>query len=1183
MILKRIELKGFKSFADRTVIDFDDAISCIVGPNGSGKSNITDAFRWVLGEQRYKTLRGSQMLDVIFSGTKTRQPLGFAEVVIVFDNKYQVLPIDFNEVRVSRRLHRSGESEYTINGTECRLKDIKQLFMDTGIGVEGYSIIGQGRIDSILSTNKDERRLIFEEAAGIVKYRTRKSEAERKLERTEGNLNRIKDIVGELKERLSPLEKDAEKAIIHKKISAEIKDLEINLFIKDIEAAEKNIDIIAADLNACKTRRDEFEEQKNQLVNQLNRYSFERENAEKEYDNQLQKQGELKMQIAQIEGELRLLKEKQLAKQTSLNNLVLDADSKAEDLANLKDEIKDLDLVIKTKKEEEQALKLEVENLQQQIINLKTDKHSTQQQEQALQAQLLSYNNELQELHHSKQRINLQAELAAQKLLEIKKNLELLQQNKKDKQANLVQAKQKLSIDNAEIERLENLRKERLEKQNSLNDKQLALEKTLFDKQSQLSQKSASLDALELQEQNNEGFSYAVKKVLEWSKEDSEIYGCFKDLLTIDAKFFTAIEIALGRNLQMLIVKDSKVVNKYIDKLKREKAGRATFLPIADLKVKAVPELETSKGFYGCAFHYVECSQELEPAFNYLLNRIYFADTLDDAKKAAKNLPLGSRVVSLDGQIVNAGGTITGGSISKKESGFLKRKQEIKDLKVLTEKLNLEIDELNREREKKQEELKKLREEIELAEIDDTRVKNSLNESKHVVKSLELELDTIETKLKTLESEQESLDLDINSADNKANAFQEQIESLKANQVLTNEAIAKYSSELAEYNDAIDSINQKITEQRIEQSRITEHILAQEQKLFERKERISSYDLKRKQAELVKETLTTEIEHLIFQQREIESKLEANKERLAVLGKELNDEKLALEKGKTEQQEYQTQLAKARESLQSEQQSIYKLDISLARIETKLSTLTESLLENYQLTYQQALQFRHEVEDKNYQSKLRSLKSELKKLGDVNLSAIEEYETVKERYQFLAEQEDDLQTAIDSLEKMIRQIDREMRKSFKTKLVEVNNYFKDTFTKLFGGGTGDIAIEADGDILSGEIIISAQPPGKKLQSLDLLSGGEKALTAIALLFAILKTKPSPFCILDEIEAALDDVNIFRFAEFLQEFIADSQFIIITHRKGTMEIAQSIYGVTMQEKGISKVLSVKLQDAKELVE
>ncbi len=1183
MILKRIELKGFKSFADRTIIDFNDAITCIVGPNGSGKSNITDAFRWVLGEQRYKTLRGSQMLDVIFNGTSARQALGFAEVNIIFDNQNKDLAIDFEEVKVTRRLYRSGESEYTINGAECRLKDIKQLFMDTGIGVEGYSIIGQGRIDSILSTNKDERRLIFEEAAGIVKYRTRKSDAERKLNRTEQNLSRIRDIISELNERLAPLEKSARKAHIYKELSAELKDLEINLFIDDIEKANKNINILTAQLNDYQSSKNKIENELNHKLSQLNRHNNQSENLEKIYDDDLLKHGDLLKNLTSDEGKLNLIKEKISANSNNLKNMEISLELEQKDLANLAEVLSDLKAEINSKQEQKAELDAAISASNAELSTYKNNNNDLLKTSQNKKAALVKLENELNSLKSNKERLSLKADMSADKLKQVETEIaETQKKQEAQKQDLTVVEKEQVQVEN-DLKAIVEKQAKQLETETVLKAEIDELAETILQKRTKLSEQEANLDALIMQEQNNEGFSYAVKQVLTWSADDDDVYGSFKDLLKIDAKFFTAIEIALGRNLQMIVLKDSTAVDKYIDLLKKHRAGRATFLPLKQLKAKPIPELETSDGFYGCAIHYTDYPAELEMAFRYLLSGIYFADSLQDAKRAAATLPTGSRVVSLDGQIVNAGGTLTGGSIPKKETGFLKRKQQITDLQESNQALSLEIKDLSSTREQKQVDLSQLTADFSAINKELTETKDKHNKLLHRLENLQSIINNFNTSIYNLKREQELLMAAKESGQTEIEQLLTEIDDLNKAITNSNEEIIAIEQEISSNNQQLQSLNDALTEKRIELSRINENMHLQKQKRMDITARIDNYNLKRDKAATVKADLEQTITQLEQEQIEIDSKIAKDKVAITELEQSLAEQKEAIASAKLQQGEFSTVIADLRSQVQAEQQSAYKLEIDLARLETKRTSLTDSLLENYQLTYQSALQFKTEFEHKDYQSRLRKLKREIKALGEINLASIEEYKTVKERYDFLTEQEDDLNQSVESMNKMIRQIDREMRKAFKTKLSEVNNYFGDTFSKLFGGGTGKIEVAPDVDILDAEIIISAQPPGKKLQSLDLLSGGEKALTAIALLFAILKTKPSPFCILDEIEAALDDANIFRFADFLQEFIQNSQFIIITHRKGTMEIAESIYGVTMQEKGISKVLSVKLQEAGELVE
>ncbi len=1183
MFLKRIELKGFKSFADKTVIDFGDGITCIVGPNGSGKSNITDAFRWVLGEQRYKTLRGKQMSDVIFSGTNQRKALGFAEVSIIFDNESQFLPIDFGEVVVTRRLYRSGESVYSINDAECRLKDVKQLFMDTGVGVEGYSIIGQGRIDSILSTNKDERRLIFEEAAGIVKYRTRKDEAERKLSRVNNNLERISDIVDELELRIEPLRIQAEKAKQYKDYAAQLRALEVNIFVHDIEEANRQIELLKADITA---RRQQLTDDETQLESQLKKLTnFDQtiERAENDYENDLATIGQLKADIARLVGEVAVLQERasalannKTAKQTLLKN------NRAE-LLELTDQLAATETDLATQNQQYQNLQLQMQNASSQLADLTARRGQLIDQQRQKQMTIDQLADSINHLLQDNHRLAARDEIAEQRLSAIDQDIisfqaaiEQEQAQSAGYQADITQLKDNLTTVLAEKAAVN----QEIERIGTTID---SAENELYHLRSSLAEDETALAALQLQEAQHEGFSYAVKQVLNWSKKDDMVYGSVKDLFSVDKKFFTAMETALGKHLQSIVVADEDVVDSYIERLKAEKAGRATFIPLAQVKPRELPKRESSAGYYGCAWYLIDCKPELANAFKFLLSGIFFSDTLSDAKRIAKKLPKGARVISLAGEVVHVGGTITGGSLSKRDSGFLARKNDIKNLQQ-------KISDNRRQHAE--------RAQFRQAQID------SLAEQRTKLAQYDAKITAYNDEINSLQQSSAAAQQRAGQVTQQHTQISDEANALRAakqeraTQLADNEAaLAAKQLDLATAQRDLEQLLEKIEQQVQTLTECETHLTDCKVDLAKAEQVVKSVSLKHTQLserqtalQHAIDSLTTDLASYDETAATITGSIKAaDKQResaelkLTDLSDKTTATKTAIEANRQAQVALQQEVESARLALQDKKNDIFKIELDLTRIETRRESIIQNLWDTYELSYIKALDYKQDVDIKAYAAEARRLKRQIKQLGDVNLGAIAEYDTVNERYQFLSEQQNDLLQASEKLTTLIRQIDRQMRKTFKDKLNEVNGYFGEVFSKLFGGGSGQIVLAEADDVLDAEIMIQAQPPGKKLQSLELLSGGEKALTAISLLFAILKTKPTPFCILDEIEAALDDVNIYRFADFLKEFVGKAQFIIITHRKGTMEIAEYLYGVTMRERGITTMLSVELTDAQQLLD
>lgn len=1177
MLLKKIELKGFKSFADRTVIDFGQGITCIVGPNGSGKSNVTDAFRWVLGEQRFKTLRGAQMLDVVFNGTTKRKPLGFAEVAITFDNSAGHLPIEYTEVTVVRRLFRSGESEYAINGNKCRLKDVKELFMDTGVGVEGYSIIGQGRIESILSTNKEERRLILEEAAGIVKYRTRKEEAQRKLDRTGQNLERIEDIVKELSERVGPLKDQSEKAKAYLQYSESLKDLEINLFIHEVEQVDGNLKILVDELTdkekhnySLKTKLEMQLDQLAGLEELLAQSSARERQLSMEQQHALQEATQLKHDM-DINRERRSLIETNIAQLKS--QAAEDESHRLEAIDALEREQQTLAL----EKSQYDILFMNLERAQEEIDALAEVHDALAMSQQALEGEIEGLRAAHNQHLMTKEKLQLQMENLRERTILLKQESSLFEERQSQAVKQLSDAQHQLGDADEGLRAIEVERITLQDKQRDLQDNLSRLEEQIYHKRSELTGLEAKYRALVEQENQQEGFSYAVKQVLDWSKTDSDVYGCVKDLFTVDKQFEVAVETALGRNLQNIIVAHEDAVDQYIESLKVHKAGRATFMPLKGLEPREIPQKEERPGYFGCAVHHIKANSSVLPALQYLLSNVYFCEGLSDAKRAAKHLPKGSRVVTLEGEVVNVGGTVTGGSLSKKETGFLKRKREIQELSIAIEAMQQEIHSDNATRNDLQEALLESRKAFDASDA-------RIAVQKQLVNDCKLKLDQVRQAISTASQGKGKLQEALSEIDTQISELQEEqtiaaTEALEAESQL-GDALSRHAAQreaLNTHRSKQEAAFKVTTDLRVEEARAKEILSSLERGLVERQARFEHQmrQAQRRESDLL--NLSQTIISLEAQLLDKQELLEAAKALQLALETEYVEVQRIVEGYRTHMQGIALEVENYRNQVGSFNDAIFRLEIDKTKLETRRDNILQNLFEKYELSFGEALGMKHEFDLKEYASEARRLKGLIKALGDVNVGAIKEYDTVAERYEFLSGQKEDLIIAKDQLSKLIREMDKEMRQSFKDKLEEINGFFKETFASLFGGGFGEITAEGDEDILEAEIVIHAQPPGKKLQSLDLMSGGEKALTAIALLFAILRTKPSPFCILDEIEAALDDVNIFRFASFLKDYVKNSQFIIITHRKGTMEIAQSLFGVTMQEQGVSTVISVQLDE------
>lgn len=998
MYLKRIEMKGFKSFADRTIIEFNNHITCVVGPNGSGKSNVADAFRWVLGEQSYKNLRSSNMSDVIFNGTKTRSALGMAEVSIVFDNSEHIFDVDYLEVSITRRLYKSGESEYYINKSPCRLKDIKRLIMDTGIGVEGYSIIAQGRIEQLLSSNNAERRMIFEEAAGIVKYKTSKEESTKKLEKSQINIDRVNDIISEMEHRIGPLKEQSEKAQRYKDLSRELKELEINVFVEDIMRLDMSMAEVDSNIRDLEQKKSQIQEKLSASIAENSKYG-----------------AKLKQLDAQIE------------------------DLKAEKggLSRKNDEIS-------------QMMRLNLQKIEmtnRQILELKSDVDKAADQRRDIDERL------------------------QQQALQTKENLEKLNREYQMIQRHLADKS------NLEKQMLENLRTDQAQL-SKLKDEIFQLERILNKDRSDLS-------LLHDYEKNQVGFDKSVKEILKLASEDRAVHGVVRDIIELDEKFEQAIEVALGRGLQNVVVDDRNVATKYIRMLKEQRLGRVSFLPIKEITGRNQVVIKKREGFYGCAVDVLRYEETYENLVSYLLGNVYLVNSLEIANRMYHEFPKSSRIISLDGDLMIIGGAITGGESHSKnhQAGILGRKKKIGRLEILVRDNELH---LKNRMSKYQESLKRVEE---------------LNQDYHTTK----------------------------------NAFSD----LKSKERLSLDMIAMHEKQLVDMDEnrrlELEKI-QKLSVQKQEKISGYLHEIAVLKKDNESaRENMAKHHLQI-------EDISNQMQNLEFIQQEIRSQIAQEQSQFGKWESEIGS--LLAERG--------------------------KLDIDRVRLETKRENVLQNLWDSYEMGYLDAIAHKVEFNYQHCVSKIKSLKSDIKKLGDVNLASIEEYREQSQRYEFLTSQKADLSESIIKLKSLIKEIDRQMRSDFMESFEKIRLNFKESFQSLFGGGSVDLELREE-DVLSSDIIINAQPPGKKLQNLDLMSGGEKSLTAIALLFAILGTSPSPFCILDEIEAALDDVNIFRFSEFLKRYSQKSQFIVITHRRGTMEIADAIYGVTMEEQGISKVL------------
>jgi len=1185
MYLKRLEMKGFKSFADKTVVDFRNGVTCVVGPNGSGKSNITDAVRWVLGEQKVKTLRGSKMEDVIFNGTRRRKALGFAEVSLCFDNTDQIFPLDFDEVVVSRKLFRSGESEYKVNGSNCKLKEVRELFMDTGIGTDGYSIIGQGRIERILSNNKDERRLIFEEASGIVKYKTRKREAERKLDNTDQNLSRVEDIVGELSGRVEPLRIDSEKAKQYKELSEQLKDIEINQYINSFEKndkklteeTEKNAEFkksVAVHEQALADLKDAYQEETDRYENsnlrleQLKEEFFEKMNGlkalegeqnlvEEKKNNLLQNKNRLMDNIDQFKIALdeknhvlsNLEEEKTalLSQQQTLNN----------NRSTIENEFASVRGVFEDREKEIEAKRFKIIDLLNAIERLKGDIENDNRMIESFELRRKELDDQLMQVIAKIQEVNRAFHVQEDALLEIKEKTEALEE-------------QKASMD----EEIKTLRAD-IE----------TIEQVLKTTESDITKKTSEVEILSSMEEAYDGFDRSVKMALKRCKEEPKmgqgIIDVVATLVKVEQKYEKAIEISLGKKLQNIVCEEASDAKRVINYLKKEKLGRITFLPLSNVAGRGddqrnLQAMENAPGYLGKANELIDYDRRYDTIFDHLLGRIVVVDTFDNGVNLLKIPKLKYKVVTLDGEILVPGGGITGGSFKSNMSNILSRRRKIEDLEsALVDLKTLYHDQL------KSIDQKKTTLQILSKEYGD--VSSRLGNNKIRIAENAGQLRAVETERTRVLEEKEKIAVEQHTITEQVDSANEKIEQKlshiddaeKAHQQLTS-SLTEESDSMKHMTGEIELFKEKITAIQIEMAALDEKLVhatsntnrvVEEKASLLEKERSDAGQLK--QVEEQERTFEETLKHLVERITEeskfkvaYDEKRSAIEEEKAVSGKALQ-EKQGLIEGHSK-------------DVLMVKESLHKGEVNIAKYEVEKENIIKEIWEKYELSIIEALKFKSD-RHKDDMKEIRSIRRQLKEIGEVNLGAIKEYEEVKERYDFLSAQREDLLQAQRSLKKVIRELEKVMKEQFIQNFHVVREHFVEIFGGLFSGGKADLILVDEDDVLESDVQILAQPPGKKLQDLSLMSGGEKALTAIALLFAILKTKPAPFCILDEIEAALDDVNVVRFADFLDHFTRKSQFVVITHRKGTMEIADVLYGVTMEEHGVSKVVSMQLED------
>ena len=1181
MYLKRLELQGFKSFADKTILELMPGITTVIGPNGSGKSNISDAIRWVLGEQSMKSLRGTKSLDIIFAGTQNRKSLGFAEASLVFDNSDGALPIEYTEVTVTRKIYRSGETGYYINKVPCRLKDVLELFMDTGIGKDGYSIIGQGKIDEILSNKSEDRRHIFEEAAGIVKYRTRKQESEKKLEHTKLNLLRINDILTEIEGNLEPLQMQADKAKKYLNLREELKNIEIGLFVYNIEKYKQDLEKVVQDIEIMQSQCNDEE-------GRLERVKILKEELKSSIDeitetieNMSNIGFESQKQIEQLNSDINVAKTRIANNNENNDRYLKEIEEQNAKIKELKDEIEQKEAKKDNLKQNKEKFEKELNEKQAELDKL-TEKLSSKELE------IEGYKHTVEE--NTDKKYELQSEINAQNINY--QNFEKRQAQIKQEMQSTISELDGTRLNKEDIAKQFNeIENKKNKAQNSLNEvskqreeanqKIKSFESNINILSSEMRIKESRLKFLIETEKEKEGYIKSVKSLLKDCENIKELgkgmNGVLANIIEVPDDLQTAIEMCLGASLQNIVTETETDAKRLVEHLRKNNLGRASFLPISSVRGKKLDKIKGNEsGVVGIASDLVKYNKKYEQIILNLLGRTVIVDNMDTAIKVAKQNGYTFRIVTTEGDLINPSGAITGGSVAKKTVNILGRGKEIEKLEKEIKNLKQKIEKLENDKQNYEESIEGILElsanlEKELQEIDITYATE-----KQKVISINENIEKLEKRLNRLKEEQANLEKQKEEAVSTKGDLQVEINKI----VEQNEELSKIITEFAELNKDdqkyIDDLNFDITNLKISVSSFDES----EASIQEIQERINQ-ELENAHTSI--ENKNTQIEQIKKDNEELEKSIQETLQKIEEVKESVNSSSSKIEELKKERAQKSEKLSKQENEITAKfkviedlKGQLVKLDVKKTKIEEDINGIINKMWEEYELTPNNAEQYQKPENVALTQRRVNSLRTEIRELGSVNVDSIEEYKNLKDRYDFMSEQRLDLENTMSKLRKVISDMTQIMKEQFKEKFKVINKNFGEVFAELFGGGKAELTLEDEENILECGIDITVQPPGKKLQNMMLLSGGEKAFTAIALLFAILKINPAPFCVLDEIEAALDDVNVFRYADYLKKFTDHTQFLVITHRKGTMEVADTVYGVTMEESGISKLLSMKLK-------
>ncbi|MFW5987943.1 MAG: chromosome segregation protein SMC [bacterium] len=1180
MFLKKVKIKGFKSFAKPVVIEFNSPMTAIVGPNGSGKSNVVDAIRWAMGEQSAKSLRGSRMADVIFAGSKDYSPQKKASVTLYINNKNNDLPLEAGEVKISRTVTDDGQSDYKLNGSTCRLKDIEELLMDTGMGKDSYSIVGQGKIDSILNSKPTKLRELFEEAASISKHKMRKENAEKRLDRTRHDLQRVKDLIWELDKQVEPMKKAAEKAKKYNRLHNELKELEVNLLLDKWNKNNDNLIKINKDKNLLENKLKRLERKSKKTNNELvnNKKKLENDIEQVEQINKDYYQAKIKKE--QTENNLNVLHERKNGLHREKNNIL-------EQVTDITNEKKKLSQKLQTNrgnieeiKEKENGLNNKLEKINNKIDEYRQQSEGKKAALDSLRNSMIDGNLELSDLHKELEKYREKSrhiEMEIEKMRNKRKDtsakidnkiMEIDRLNKKVKEVN-----GKLNEYDNKLDKLKNYKKNYLKDLKELDEKKAQLNK-------KTNQVSSKLHVLKEMEDDYKGYFRGVRKVLKHKDKLSGIIGVVADKVKVDKKYETAVETALGAKLQNIIVKSDKDARNAVNFLKEIDGGRATFLPLDMVKGRKAKldryELEES-GLLGIASEFVEVNEKLTKIIDNLLGRIIITDTLKTAVKVSKTIKNSLKIVTLDGDIINPGGAITGGSKTNNR-GLLGRSRQIKELKNKKDEIQTDIQQLKVHRNKVNSKLEQVLKDIKETEEKINKNKFNINDLNKDIVNNKKEKNRLKLKLEKIDNEFVNYHKKLGENDNIKQKLAQEIDQMSNQHNKGKDEINNIEEEVSRLEDELIGIVKKKTDTKVQLATVKE----QKNNLVDDKENIEiklgnlqdKIEKNEKQVKSIEEKLTNiskrrvELEQL---KKDFSCKIIELEKRLQKKQKSVKEMEAKVESLEKTADKFQSELNEVKDDY-------HKRELKITRLEDKNEQMEERLFEEYNIRAEDGINDRIEINNYSQISrKIKEFKDSIKKLGAVNHGAIEEYNELKLRVQHLKEQQQDLLTARESIKEIIKELEKKMSSLFYQTFTEVKEKFEEMFVKLFNGGMAELTLTRPEDLLETGVEIEAQPPGKQLKKLSLMSGGERALTAIALVFAFMQVNPSPIYILDEIDAPLDDANVMRFASFIKEYSQHVQFLLITHNKNMMAESSVIYGITMEEPGVSRIVSLELDE------